>query len=351
METPFFICCWKAPTHPGHILAHICDKRFAGKGWMTVYTAGFEYWLLDGTMNTLLSTLLPPPPPTRAHMELIPDQITMWMNTNSHKNAVSQKQTDFLDPWPLTSPLPNKQSVSIFVNERWYNIYNNRRPDDKKVFSLMKKISDLAEYFSSFNTSWFLAVSRRFITCSCSFLFDYTFLRMFGRRKDTQTQLKPLTSHTFPLIFSCPPFLFGPTLAPSSLPSSFLPSFPPTSPLPPRIFFRRPSFCLFCFAEPSPAIIPGLPGETRLPSLNWRGVKKLICCLILKLPSPVSGPDPVRAVVNFNHGLKLEWDNCARVVYTWRTICDRSDCQDFQCWLYYESVCVCARACEFRDSQ
>lgn len=37
------------------------------------------------------------------------------------------------------------------------------------------------------------------------------------------------------------------------------------------------------------------------------GVKKLICCLILKLPSRVSGPDPGRVVVNFNHGWSWSW--------------------------------------------
>lgn len=52
----------------------------------------------------------------------------------------------------------------------------------------------------------------------------------------------------------------------------------------------------------------GFPEEARLLSLNWGWeVKKLICCLISKLPSPVSGPDPVRAVVNFNHGWSWSW--------------------------------------------
>lgn len=37
------------------------------------------------------------------------------------------------------------------------------------------------------------------------------------------------------------------------------------------------------------------------------GVKKLICCLILKLPSRVSGPDPGRVVVNFNHSWSWSW--------------------------------------------
>lgn len=37
------------------------------------------------------------------------------------------------------------------------------------------------------------------------------------------------------------------------------------------------------------------------------GVKKLICCLILKLPSRVSGPDPGSVVVNFNHGWSWSW--------------------------------------------
>jgi len=43
----------------------------------------------------------------------------------------------------------------------------------------------------------------------------------------------------------------------------------------------------------------------------WTWVKKLICCLISKLHSPVSGPDPAWAVVNFNHRrqslLRVPW--------------------------------------------
>lgn len=63
-----------------------------------------------------------------------------------------------------------------------------------------------------------------------------------------------------------------------------------------------PTFCPLYSAEPSrPAF---LVFQRRLDCCPWTGwgVKKLICCLILKLAGPVGGPDPVRVVVNFNHG-------------------------------------------------
>lgn len=140
---------------------------------------------------------------------------------------------------------------------------------------------------------------------------------MVGRRKDTQTHTaKASNIYYLSFNFLLPTFCLRPNfsakfsaqLLPPKFSSYF--SFATTNLLSPSFILSA----LLCRAIP--AIIPGLPGETRLPSLNWKGVKKLICCLILKLPSPVSGPDPVRAMVNFNHGLKLEWDNCARVVYT-----------------------------------
>lgn len=65
-----------------------------------------------------------------------------------------------------------------------------------------------------------------------------------------------------------------------------------------------PTFCPLYSAEPSRPSFLVFPEETGLLSLNWMGggVKKLICCLILKLAGPVGAPDPVRVVVNFNHG-------------------------------------------------
>lgn len=51
------------------------------------------------------------------------------------------------------------------------------------------------------------------------------------------------------------------------------------------------------------AVIPGFSRGDLTAVLELDGgVKKLICCLILKLPGLVGGPDPVRVVVNFNHG-------------------------------------------------
>ncbi len=68
-----------------------------------------------------------------------------------------------------------------------------------------------------------------------------------------------------------------------------------------------PLFCIASICETLTITMPCLPDEAKLLSLNWRRVKKLICCLISKLPSPVSGPDPVQAVVNFNHSRSWSW--------------------------------------------
>lgn len=109
----------------------------------------------------------------------------------------------------------------------------------------------------------------------------------------------------------------------------------------------HPTFCLLYFVMLSLSL--SLVFQRRpLLSLNQRWVRKLICCLVLKLPSPVRGPSPAQAVVNFNH--RWSWvivrfqlsvrTVCICVclcVHTWRTICDSPVCV----LRYKISKCVC----------
>lgn len=109
------------------------------------------------------------------------------------------------------------------------------------------------------------------------------------------------SSFPFPLSFSVPlaysvSFFSSPSLISTCYYFSVWPVF-----LCPLCLFLLPYILSTLLCQAITITMPSPPEEARPLSLNWRGVKKLICCLILKLPSPVSGPDPVRAVVNFNH--------------------------------------------------
>lgn len=149
-----------------------------------------------------------------------------------------------------------------------------------------------------------------------------------GKRKQSQAQTYQaiigscniLTLTAFLLGSSCPPCLSNFVLSPASLPSSLFLSHCGSVCLLPTFFifsslflFTMSPILLFghCFALPiewsifllcyiwllfffklSPS--PGLVLQRRLDwlSLTSEGVKKLICCLIQRQPSPVSGPDP-----------------------------------------------------------
>lgn len=139
-----FICCWIAPTHPGHTAAHILDKRFACKGWMVVYTTRFKYRLLDDTMSTLLNTQQ-----EKKRQERLWSQCRYDYNMHeyelTHKSFFKEVQTYFffyILQWKCTN------NMSLCVCCCW-----------------------LADSLSSMNTGW-LQDQRNFKTHSSSFSFD-----------------------------------------------------------------------------------------------------------------------------------------------------------------------------------
>lgn len=148
------------------------------------------------------------------------------------------------------------------------------------------------------------------------------FVGSSGKRKQSQAQTNQaiigscniLTLTAFLLGSSCPPCLSNFVSSPASLPSSLFLSHYGSVCLLPTFFHHYfffpclPSYCLaivllypwsevssyyptFVFSSFSTS--PGLVLQRRLDCCPWpvRGVKKLICCLIRRQPSPVSGPD------------------------------------------------------------